>query len=239
MLTVSNTALQQFMSGCTYKYALYKKYTRKKMSRPMKFGIEVHELLSEGIPVDPTNDLLAWERAKTLELMADKLGYVILDREVKHIAPLTKDIQVFGVIDVLAELDGVPVLIDWKTAARTWKTIKTERGEVVVPKAAGFQGPIYLTTPHPGSTSDYWGGGGVWPSELHYLLAPTTGTTKRYKYYEEDVGRQNLIQAATLLKDAVDRGWFPKNQGYLCESCEWRNVCYKVPGWERHHGVKE
>lgn len=237
MLTLSKTSLEQFMSGCNYRFPLYRKYTRLRISRYEKFGIAVHQMLEAGVPESPDDNLSEWEIADKLETMVDKLGYHILDREVKHIAKLTDGIQVFGIIDAIAELDGEPVLIDYKTGGRAWKTITTEQGEIVVPKAAGFQGPIYLTKPYGGSISDYWGNG-LWPGELHYLYAPNTGVTKRHRYYKNDIDDQNLLHAAGLLKDAVDRGWFPKNVGWQCEGCDWRNVCYKTPGWEKYHGEK-
>ena len=239
-ITLSKTSIEQFMSGCNYKYPLYKKYTMKKMSPAMQFGIDVHQMLEEGVPQfanEDTIDIRVYEIAQKLETMTNKLGYHILDREVKHIAPLTKDIQVFGIIDVVAELDGEPVLIDYKTAAQTWKTVTTQEGELIVPKAVGFQGPIYLTTPYAGSSSDYWGDG-LWPGELHYLLAPTNGLTKVHKYYDNATDRENLLQAARQIKAAVDAGAFPKNRGWMCGQCDWKNVCYQTRDWRKYHEEK-
>ena len=235
-LTVSASALNQFMSGCPARYTFYQKFNMVKVPPAMDFGIRVHRMLESGLPNPHTTpaDLDAAEIAERLLNLVEKAGYKILEQEVRHIAPLTADIQVFGIIDAIAELDGEPVLIDFKTGARQWKKWKTEDGEVFVPKALGFQGPIYLTPPNLGSTSDYWKGK-VWPGELHYLLAPNDGPTTIYHYYDSVEDRQNLIRACTMLKDAVDRGWFPLNRGWLCADCDWFPACYRTVGWERHY----
>ena len=75
----------------------------------------------------------------------------------------------------------------------------------------------------------------MWPGELHYLLAPTEGPTTIYKYYSSEEDKQNLIRACKMLKDAVDRGWFPKNKGWLCSDCDWMHSCYKTVGWQKYY----
>jgi hypothetical protein len=234
--TLSKSALDQFMSGCPAKYTFYQKWNLAKMPPALDFGIRVHKMMQEGLPNPhtPAQDLEAVEIAERLLNLVEKAGYRILAQEVKHIAPRTDDIQMFALIDAIAELDGEPVLVDFKTGARLWKKWKTMHGEIVTPKAAGFQGTIYLTPPYPGSTSDHWGAG-IWPNEMHFLMAPKEGPTHIYKYYTNEADKQNLIRAATMLKDAADRGWFPKNKGWLCESCDWMQVCWELPDWERHY----
>lgn len=234
--TISKSALEQFLSGCPARYTFYQRYNLAHMPPALDFGIKVHKMIEAGLPNPhtPIENLEAVETAERLLNLVEKAGYRILAQEVKHLAPLTKDIQMFALIDALAELDGVPILIDFKTGARLWKKWKTMHGEIVVPKAAGFQGTIYLAPPYPGSTSDHWGDG-VWPDEMHFLMAPKEGPTHVYKYHANDVDKQNLIAAAQSLKDAVDKGRLPKNKGWLCENCDWFHCCWETPNWERHY----
>ena len=233
MLTLSKTSIEKFMSGCPYQFPLYKKYTREKMSRAEQFGIDVHKMLERGLP-NPPEETATYEIAHKLQTMTNNLGYKIIDREVKHFAPLTDGIQVFGYIDAVAELDGEPVLIDYKTGGRAWKKIKTLTGEVFVPKAIGYQGPIYLTPPY---EDKYLGG--EWAGELHYLYAPNNGVTKVHKYYKNDADDDNLERTCMIIKYAADLGWFPKNRGWLCGGCSLMHACYQTPNWKKYHKEKE
>jgi len=154
--------------------------------------------------------------------------------QIKHIAPLIEGkVELFGYIDVVAELEGEPILVDYKTGGRPWKETKTSAGEIVVAKARGFQGPIYLTPPY---VDEYFGG--EWAGRMDYLYAPNEGVTHVYEYYRNDSDHQNLIRAATMIYEAAERGWFPKNQGWLCGNCDWYHVCYQTPNWERYHKEK-
>ena len=237
-VTISNSKLQQFLSGCPAKATFYERYNMAKMPPVLDFGIKVHAMVEEGLPnPHPGPDAVdVYETAERLLNLVEKVGYTILSQEVRHIAQLTDKIRVFGIIDALAELDDKRVLLDFKTGARAWKKTKLASGEIVVPKSQGFQGPIYLTTPLAESSSNYWGEEeDAWPSEIHYLLAPKTGTTQIYKYYENEWDRKNLIRAAQLYADAKEHELFPKNKGWLCERCDWFHVCWETPGWERYY----
>ncbi len=233
-LVLSKTSMDQFFSGCNFRFPLYKKYTRVKQSPAEKKGILVHKMLEDGIPSQPQPEYFdAYETAIKLDKMINNLGYKIIDREVKHIAQLTDEIQLFGYIDVVAELDGEPILVDYKTGGRPWKETKTIHGEIVVAKARGFQGPIYLTPP---IVDEYFGG--EWAGRMDYLYAPNQGVTKVYSYYSNEADHQNLIRAATMIAEAAERGWFPKNQGWLCGNCDFYNACYQTKNWRRYHKEK-
>jgi hypothetical protein len=238
MLTISKTALETYLSGCSWRYQLYKRYTRLKVSPAETFGIAVHQLMQHGLPPagsEPTVDLDAYEVARKLFLLENNLGYKILGREVKHFGLLVPDIQVFGIIDAVAELNGEPVLIDYKTSSRAWKEVVGAGGEIIVAKSRGFQGPIYLTPPR-----EYkYFTGKSWAKQLHYLIAPENGVTAVHIFSENDADRRNLIQAAQMLKRAVDAGEFPLNEGWLCDSCEWLHACRQTPKWQQYHGEKK
>jgi hypothetical protein len=230
MLTISKTALETYLSGCSWRYQLYKRYTRLKVSPAETFGIAVHQVMQHG-PTESIGSIVdanVYETARKLSVLENKRGYKIIEREVKHIAPLCEGIQVFGIIDAVAELDGVPVLLDYKTSSRSWKEVTGAGGEIIVAKSRGFQGPIYLTPSREG-----------WAKQLHYLIAPENGVTAVHIFSENDADRRNLIQAAQMLKRAVDAGEFPLNEGWLCDSCEWLHACRQTPKWQQYHGEKK
>jgi len=228
--TISHSGLRQFFSGCPAKYPFYQKYKLTLLPSYYTFGLEVHRLVEEGLTKPHEVDYRVYEVASKMLRMVKKLGYKIIDQEIDHYAPLTDDIWVAGRIDAVAELDGDTVLLDFKTSANGWKTRKLETGEIVTFQALGTQGTIYLTPPL-GVTD--------WPLEMHYLLAPTDGKTAVHKYYYNEPDRQNLIQLATLMKDASDRGWFPKMKGYQCNQCDWMHACWQTPGWEKYYTERE
>ncbi|KKK51951.1 hypothetical protein LCGC14_3109800, partial [marine sediment metagenome] len=73
MITLSKTSMEQFFSGCNFRFPLYKKYTRVKQSPAEKKGILVHKML-EGYGAsiyakDPSKNIDAWETAQKLETM--------------------------------------------------------------------------------------------------------------------------------------------------------------------------
>src|SRR3990167_1380249 len=232
--TVSNSALNAFFGGCAHRYPLFKQYSTKDaiMPPPMKFGIAVHKAIDVGIP-DKTTPAIRMAAERLLNL-ADKNGYQILATEVKHFAPLTDEINVFGLIDVLAlTADGKPVIIDWKTGGYPWETTELETGELVTMKAVGWQGAIYTMPPF--EMPIEWD---EWPREVHYLVVPTNGNAAIHKYHANEEDLLNLVQAATIVKEADDRGWYPKNVGYECRDCLFMHACWKTPNWERYYDVR-
>ena len=227
---VSNSGLKQFFSGCPARYPFYKKYNMTMLSPALVFGLAVHEMVEKGLPNPHETNYRVHEIASKLLRMVKKLGYKIIDQEIDHFAPLTDDIWVAGRIDAVAELEGETVLIDFKTGANGWKRRKLETGEIVHFQALSNQGTIYLTPP---------AGVQDWPIEMHYLHAPNNGVTRVHPYYQNEDDRQNLIRLATLMKDAADRGWFPKNKGWQCNDCDWMHCCWKTPGWEKYYVERE
>ena len=231
--TVSNSALNAFYSGCPARLDFFRKYSMKPrfMPKPLRFGIAVHEAIQKDLEGTEGEVRITAERLLNL---ADKNGYQILATEVKHFAPLTDDIDVFGIIDVLAlTSEGKPVIIDWKTGSYPWETTELASGELVTMKARGWQGAIYTLPPY--KMPIEWK---EWPEELHYLTAPTNGGAQIHKYYAGDEDLENLRRAATMMKEAVDGGALPKNIGYECRDCDWQKVCWQTPGWDKYYNVR-
>ena len=230
--TISNSALNQFFGGCPARHEFFRRYSMKPkfMPKHLKFGIAVHEAIEKDIPKETADD--ARITAERLLNLADKNGYQILATEIRHLANLTDEIDVFGIIDALAlGPDGNPVLLDWKTSSYPWEATTLETGELVTMKAMGWQGTIYLLEPY--KMPIEWKG---WPEELHYLIAPTNGGASIHKYYWRNEDYDNLVRAATMMKAAVDNGEpLPFNRGFQCRSCDWLHCCWQTPNWQRHY----
>ena len=73
-LTISNSALSQFLSGCPARYTFYQKYNMVKVPPAMDFGIRVHRMLEAGLPNPhtPPADLDAAEIAERLLNLVEK-----------------------------------------------------------------------------------------------------------------------------------------------------------------------
>ena len=229
--TVSNSALNAFFSGCPARLGFFRKYSMKPkfMPRPLRFGISVHQAIEQDLEGEMAADVRMV--AERLLNLLDKKGYKILEREVKHLAPLTDDIDVFGIIDALVlNPDGSCGIIDFKTGSYPWETIETADGELITLKARTWQGAIYTLPPYrmPAGWKE-------WPGRIDYLTAPTNGLAGIFPYYANDADLENLRRAATMMKEAEDREWLPKNVGYECGDCLWRPACWNLPNWERHY----
>ena len=242
MFTVSKSSLEKFFSGCAYRAYLYRRWSLKAefMPAPMKFGIAVHEVIEKSLEQGKPPVAIAWDPIPNMNVMTraeralnwiEKQGYRILATEVQHIAPLAEDMQLFGIIDVIAETpEGESILIDWKTSSKLWTVTKLPGGELVYVGAKGWQGPVYLTPPYKSDILKEW------PNRMKYVVIPEYETVEAYDYYKSADDDQALVAAARLMKHAHDTGNYPKNIGtYTCNSCDFKNVCWQIPGWEKYY----
>ncbi|MFQ5822250.1 MAG: PD-(D/E)XK nuclease family protein, partial [Candidatus Heimdallarchaeota archaeon] len=201
--TVSKSLLEKYFGGCAFRGKLYKEWNLKVeyMPKPLRDGIEAHDLIERSLSgealydpktLEPLGSARGIDIAERAHNWAEKNGYEVLDTEVKHLAPLTEDIQLFGVIDLLAlDRDGIPVCIDWKTSAKQWTATKIEDGELVVIGATGWQGPIYLTPPAKNDILNPE----EWPDKMLYVVIPKTGSVGEFPYYKNEVDDQALLRA--------------------------------------------
>ena len=247
--TASKSLLEKYFSGCAHRAYLYKRWNMKQehMPKQLKFGIEVHDLIERGLSGETLydkkkaeefeGDAKALERAERALNWVKKSGYEILALEEKHIAPLTDDIQLFGIIDCVAlDKEGTPVLIDWKTATSNWTLTKLESGEKVYIGAGGWQGPVYLTVPYESSILRP----SAWPDIMKYVVIPTSGTVGVYTYEKNEADDQALLQACQAVSHATNQGWFPKNKGtWTCNRCDFKHACYKTPGWQKYYDKRK
>lgn len=238
--TISKSALEKYFSGCTYMYSQYQKWNMKEeyMPAPLRKGIAAHsaiEQLLNGKDDGKIADELGVEALEVAERASnwvDKNGYTILALEEHHIAPLTDEIQLFGVIDALAESkEGEPVCIDWKTSYKPWSQSLLESGERVYIDAQGWQGPIYLTPPYESDILEV----DAWPLEMEYVIIPKNGTVAPHTYYKNEADDTALIGVCQDLVGAKKTGRFPKNRGWKCRSCDFKHSCWKTRGWEKYY----
>ena len=248
--TASKSLLEKYFSGCAHRAYLYKRWNLKKeyMPKPMKFGIEVHDLIERGLNgeqfYDPKankltfkGDARALDRTERAINWAEKAGLDILALEAKHYAHLTDDIALFGVIDCIAlDKDQNPVLIDWKTSKSNWTITKNEEGEEVYIGACGWQGPVYLTVPAESSIIRP----SAWPTTMKYIVIPEYGTVGEYTYEKNEADDQALIQACQAVQHAFDTGNLPKNRGtWTCNKCDFKHVCWKTKNWTKYYDKRK
>jgi len=238
--TGSKSALEKFFSGCTYRYVLYKQWNMTKMPPHMRFGIDVHDCIEMSIQgadkekIEKKHKMQVIERTERALNWLEKSEYEVLDTEAKHFAPVTDDINVFGIIDLVArDRDGCPVLIDWKTSRSQWPVTKTVHGELLHIGSKSWQGPVYLTPPF---EDKYFGG--EWPTRMEYVIIPEHGTVQNVPYHINDADVVWLTTSLQMLKDANDNDTFPPNRGYQCGNCDFQKVCWEVVNWSRYYNAR-
>jgi len=244
--TASKSLLEKYFSGCAHRAYLYRMWNLKPkyMPKPLKFGIEVHGLIEDGLKGKPLYDPKTLEsdasatgidRAERALNWMDKKGYEVLGLEVKHFAPLTDDINLFGVIDVVA-LDkmGNPILIDWKTSKNLWTPTTLANGDVVYIGSRGWQGPVYLTKPFESNLI----APSSWPTKMLYVIIPEYETVGAYEYEVTEEDTQALIRACETVKIAREDDNFPQNRGYQCDAnwgCDFKKVCWETKNWKKYY----
>ena len=241
--TISKSALEKFFSGCTYRYPLYQKWNLKEeyMPAPLRKGIAAHSAIEKLLSGENDGKIAdelgaaALRVAERAQNWLDKNGYTVLALEVAHIAPLTDEIQLFGVIDCIAlNKEDEPVQIDWKTSYKPWTQNLLESGERVYIDAQGWQGAVYLTVPYESDILEV----DAWPITMEYVIIPTQGTVAMHPYHKSTPDDQALIAACQQLAEAKKTGSFPKNKGWQCRNCDFKKVCWGTPGWEKYYEAR-
>jgi hypothetical protein len=98
----------------------------------------------------------------------------------------------------------------------------------------GWQGPVYLTHPYDCGILKEW------PKRMQYVVIPEFETVGVYDYYKNADDDAALVSACRMLKQAQDANNFPKNIGtYTCNSCDFKYVCWKTPGWEKYYEARK
>ena len=244
--TASKSLLEKYFSGCAHRAYLYRRWNLKEkyMPKPLKFGIEVHDAIEKAIDGKDLYDKgtlkseysgTAIARAERAINWLDKKGWTVLATEVDHFAPLSETINVFGVIDAIAENDkGETILIDWKTAKSLWTPTVLADGSTVYIGAQGWQGAVYLTVPFKSDIVEP----SEWPTKMLYVVIPEFETVGAYEYEKNDADDQALIRACEVVKDAKEDDNYPKNKGYQCDAgfgCDFKKVCWEQKGWTKYY----
>ncbi len=242
-VTISKSALEKFYSGCAHRYLEYRQWNLKEkyMPAPLKKGIAAHHAIEKLInggdveTIAEKHGAIAIGVAERAVNWLEKNDYKVLATEEQHIAPLTKDIQFYGVIDVVAEApNGDYLLIDWKTSFKPWQIRTLESGEKIYIDAQGWQGPVYLTPPYSSDIIRVED----WPIQMLYVVIPTTGSIGEYPYYKNDHDDEALLRTCRQFSEAKAAGNFPKNKGWQCRNCDFLHSCWKTKGWEKYYEAR-
>lgn len=234
---VSYSALQSFHSDCQARYMFYQEFDTVVVPPWFQFGNAVHKymetrLLDVELGVD--DDVPAWDAAEKMWEFLESKGYKLIGPpEREHLAYLTPEIDVYGKIDRLAIApDGKMVVLDYKTAKSPWSVLKRVHGgtEHVALQSVTWQGEIYMHMPYDAPE------GVDWPEATDFIVFPKDGGPVRaHRYNRNAEGRLNLIAACEAAKEAKDLGRYPKNFGYACGDCKWKDVCWNIPNWEKKY----
>ena len=207
-------------------------------------GLAVHRLLSGQFEKRDVDDKIALRMYERLETLRRDRGLTILKD--KRGKPLVEVWQTFplpgfpGVywrrcLDAVAmTLEEKIVIVDWKThLGRGWKTLPTKDGtSLVAPQSLGFQSPGYTLSP-PWEVWEKWGlPPEAWPTQMLYLVGPAFGEGQIFSYATEAKSVQNFFNAVRGMLAAFTLGTFPKVYGAHCLVCDFKKVCFEMPGWK-------
>ena len=231
IIPISASNLSAFMS-CPGKTTLSNKWKRIEEVDCFKDGSDAHKMMEIG-EVIPDASVTALAYHEQLVAAEKKLGYSPIRREgfekFDYTLPSGRVVQIRRVIDLYARMpDGSPVIIDYKTASRPWETVDGE----TAPQAQGFQGSIYLI---PSPTSPFVGEEGQ--VSLAFLVA-TQASWKAHWHDPSSGSLRDLTDAMEIYAEAVEEGRLPFVRGYSCGKCEFKELCYKVPGYQYQFQTK-
>ena len=140
----------------------YKQQWKSLAPTPQFFldGTHAHQAM-EGT-MNPESSRASDKYFERLHDMEKDLGYEVLHRELRQKVPLGNDIMLVRVIDAVVLYEGVPMLVDYKTATWPWRRLASG----IAPKGSGFQPAAYLIPPE-----ELPEGLDEWPTRIAFLVA--------------------------------------------------------------------
>lgn len=223
----SPSALNNY-DGCKRKFYYSRKLHRIEGEEPIFFtrGSEAHAVMDGSKTLDEISKEAA-TMAKKLIKVRDGLGFTVAQHELTQIWNIRPNFKYERRIDGLGhDKNGMPVIIDWKTASRSWSTIGT-----VAPKAMTWQTPGYLMPP-PDYMLEEIGWTDPWPRRIVYIVGPLRGAGQ---IFEVDYDNDTMLAFGKLLDEiekSVECNEFAKSPGYGCTFCPFGEICFDQEGWQ-------
>jgi CRISPR/Cas system-associated exonuclease Cas4 (RecB family) len=204
-------------------YVLAKQMRPKLMPSWVQDGDKIHKALAGYMK---PSELSPMQEKAFLGMQAfeKEMGYEIKQRELKQYFPLAPAIDGVRVIDGVGELQGNPVLIDYKFPV---KPSKWEHKFGVSSKARGFQSYLYLFYPYEFS--------GDWPVRIDFLVHPKS----IYPVLKEASKMDEVVESAQIMYEADRNNRFPRVEGAVCNFCDYFFACNETNRWEDRYDIKE
>lgn len=225
-IKLSPSALNNY-DACERRFYYSRKLYREEGEEPIFFtrGSEAHAVMDGSKALDEISKEAA-TMAKKLIKVREGLGFKVVHTELTQKWNLSDSIVYERRIDGLGyDEHGRGVIIDWKTASRSWQTIGT-----VAPKAMTWQTPGYLIPP-PDHMLEKIGWDEPWPTRMVYIVGPTRGAGQ---IFEIDYDQEMIDAFWKLVVDveySVAKHEFPKSPGYNCTFCPFGEICFDQEGW--------
>lgn len=219
-----------------YYYRKHWECQRKPPARIVD-GLAVHQALAGDSPPRPGVLSPEQERLykKLLRLISKQEYKKVVAKEIRQEVMLSPGVVLVRVIDAIwLNSEGKPVIVDYKTGLRKWVALPAGRSSSIPGEARGFQAAAYLVKPRDPAPLKQW------PDEIHFLVAASEGTEGQVHVYKRnDQDEENLRHATYLVREANLNGWFPQVRGHQCSYCDFQEMCWEVPGWQRNYVQKE
>lgn len=236
MIKLSQSALNfWFEAGCPARWHFSRDWRLKQSSEPLIRGSQVHEMLAGQRPAEKTEDryVLPFYN-KIVDLLRANDLELIEPPELDQRFEIKPGVDWARVIDRLARRkSGELVMIDYKAGGSQWKRLENT---AIVPQSLGTQAVNYLLPPPTDMPDELWPTKPEWPTTLWFVVASFRGPADLIPYHliPDDVNNfYGLLDLAIAQIGAAKEAGWPKAYGKVCLTCEFRQMCFDLPGWRK------
>lgn len=221
-----NASRLSMFFACPARYAFSLKWQRRApyVAAHLKQGTNVHALMAgTEPPFDAPQPFVQNKMVEEMRLAT--AGYKwVGEPETKQRVRLTAGLYLNRTIDRMGTFQRRDRIVDWKTANKSWWTsMAAGTGEVISPRAMGFQAKTYLIPPDKPAPFKK-----AWPTLIEFVVSDGSNTTV-HRYEAKPGDRQTLIDAVQLVESATS---FPAVRGYGCQWCDFFEMCFETKGYK-------
>lgn len=230
---LSASAMEAYFQ-CPRKLLMASRWQGTQMATAQRDGLDAHSLMAGDLCPHASPTACAY--AETLTDLALANGITVNHHEVLQTFEIGDDVIFKRIIDGIGEYQGVPVLIDWKTAKKgEWPSFHHNRKKYV-PKARGFQAVAYLIPPPPEELERL--GLDAWPEQILFVIGDAYGGGEIVALKRDADLEVNFYRACWKVAEAIRNDDFPAYYGGSCGllgtswACDFIPICYNLPDWE-------